>query len=405
MVKHILNIAYYEVLHILKDPILFLIVFVVPAVYAGIFGMVYYSAAITDIPVGIVNQDNSRLSRQVTEAFSNDSHFRVVKSVATYSELKKGMQKGIVRAGVVIPENFESRVSQHRPAELLTVYDGSNLIWGFNTRKNMMEVANQFSSTYTAGYLAGLSMNKNEIKNVMDTVSLNMEVWYNPTYSYVIFMFMGLMMMVIHQIGLLSVGLTVTREKERNCWIQYLSAPVSRGKIIIGKCLPYLVMNFFNYTLLLWISANLIHAKIEGSVLCIVLLGLLYDIIITFAGFFISVHAPNSLQVTRYLLLISVPLFMISGYTWPTRYIPPVLNALADLFPTTWMINGFRLATVKSFGLAEMMPTIGAMLVMAAGAVGLAYTFRKDRKLSATGLTVNCGNVYPRRAFVFRRSR
>ena len=45
MVKHILNIAYYEVLHILKDPILFLIVFVVPALYAGIFGVVYYSAA------------------------------------------------------------------------------------------------------------------------------------------------------------------------------------------------------------------------------------------------------------------------------------------------------------------------------------------------------------------------
>lgn len=403
--KHILNIAYYEVLHILKDPILFLIVFVAPMVYLGIFGAVYYSAALTDIPLGIVNQDNSRLSREVVEAFSHDKHFRVVKSVDTYAELKQGMKEGTVRAGVVIPEDFQARVSQHRQTEILAIYDGSNLIWGFNTRKNMMEVVNKFSSKYTAGYLAGMGMNKKEIKNVLDTVSLNMDVWYNPTYSYLTFMFMGLIMMVIHQLGFLSVGLTVTREKERNCWIQYLSAPVSRGKIIVGKCLPYLVMNFFNYTLLLWLSAALVNTKIQGSVTCIILLGLLYDIIITFAGFFISVHTPNSLQVTRYLMLMSVPFFMISGYTWPAHYIPPVLNVIADVFPATWMTNGFRLATVKNFGLAEMMPTFRAMLILAVASVGLAYTFRKDRKLSAEGLSVNCGNTYPRRDFVFRRPR
>lgn len=401
--KQILNIAYYEVRHIFKDPILFLIVFIAPLAYAALFGVIYYSAVLTDIPVGVVDQDNSRLSREVVEAFSHDPAFKLVPSIDSYSQLKQGMQEGTIRAGIVIPEDFEAKLSQHRQTELLTIYDGSNLIWGYNTRKDMLEVVNQFSSQFTAEYLAGISLNDNEIKNVMDTVSLKMEVWYNPTYSYLTFIFMGLIMMIIHQLGLLSAGLTVTREKERNTWIQYLSAPVSRMRIVIGKCLPYLIMNFFNYTLLLWVSACLVNVKIEGDLACIILLGLVYDIIITFIGFFISVHAPNSLQVTRYLMLLSVPFFMLAGYTWPARSIPQVLNAIADLLPSTWMANGFRLATVKNYGMAEMMPTFAVMLIMAAVAVALAFTFRKDRKLQENGLNVNCGTAYPRRPFVFCR--
>lgn len=396
--RQVLNIAHYETLQIFKEKILFLMVFLVPLGYAALFGAAYASAVLSNVPVAIVDLDGSKLSRDVAAAFANSPHFRVIDAIKTYPELQEGMKNGRVRAGVVIPEHFEQDMAQHTLTRVLAIYDGSNLIWGYNTRKYLREVFNEFSAGSTASYLAGMGYTKNEIRSIMDTVSLNTEVWYNPTFSYANFLYMGLIMIILHQIGLLSVSLTITREKERKTWLQFLSAPVPAWKIFAGKALPYFVAGFFNYALLLWFAARFIHLKIGGSLALILLLGLLYDLVITAAGFFISTRAPNSLQVTRYVMLLSVPFFMISGFTWPWTHIPAFINYPARLLPSTWMVLVFRQVALKELHMSYVLPYIRALALMAVLAVLAAGTFPKRiNPRPEGGPAINNGPSYPAR--------
>lgn len=398
--RQILSIAYYEVIHIFKDRLLFLIVFFVPFLYAALFGLIYISGTLQHVPLGIVDLDHSAESRAVVSAFENTANFKVIPEVKTYAALEAGMRNGAVRAGVVIPEDYSQKLSQHQSTQILTVYDGSNLLYGYNTRKYMQTVLNTFSLEHTAAYLGGLGMTKREITNAMDSVSFRLQVWYNPTLSYVTFLFMSIVIMILHQIGLLGIGMTITREKERNSWIQYLCTAVPQWKIFVGKALPYFIVNFFNYSLLLWVSARFVNVKIGGSLAVILLLGLLFNVIIVSLGFVISLYAPNSLQLTRYVMLLSVPLFVISGYTWPSTHIPAFMNGLGKLMPYTWMVQGFRLATVKDLGLAYLGPTMLVMSTMAVVTTCLALTFSKRRKpLTETGLEVNSTIAYPRKGF------
>lgn len=380
--KQILNIAYYEVLQILKDRILLLLVIFVPLLYAALIGSVYIAGILTDIPTAVVDLDHSKLSREVVTAFKNSERFKIIPEVNTYPELEQAMKNGTVRAGIIIPEDFANNVFQHRHNEVLTVYDGSNLIWGYNIRKYALGVITDFNIKHTAAYLAGLGFTEQEIKNTLSTVSCNYEVWYNPTFSYLNFLFMGMMILVIHQIGLLTCGLTVIREKEKNTWLQFLGSTMPQWKIFLGKALPYFIANFFNYGLLLWVSANFIHVKISGSLFLIFLLGLLFNIIIVSSGFFISVHVPNSLQLTRYIMPLAVPIFIISGYTWPQTHIPFFINKLAHLLPYTWMAEGFRMVTIKELGMQYVLPNILALTIMAILSAFLALTFTKRRKPS-----------------------
>lgn len=399
-VKQILNIAHYEIMHICHERILLAMIFIIPLLYASLFGVVYVSAVLQNVPLGIVDLDHSKESRAVVEAFKNTTSFKVIPQVNTYADLETGMKNGLVRAGVVIPEDYAEKLSQHQLTRILTVYDGSNLIYGFNTRKYFQQVLNTFSADHTAAYLSGLGMTKQEITNVMDTVSYSMEVWYNPTFSYATFIFTGLILMVLQQIGLLGISLTVTREKEQNSWLQYLSAAIPPWKIFTGKALPYFIANFFNYGLLLWVSARFVDAKIEGSVSLILLLGLLFNLIVVSAGFIVSVYVPNSLLATRYLMLLSVPLFVSSGYTWPSTHIPVIINRLAQLMPYTWAAEGFRLVTVKNLGFDYIVDKIMVLAVMAAVSLFFALTFSKRRKPSVqNGLGVNGTLVYPKRDF------
>jgi ABC-2 type transport system permease protein len=384
--------------HIIRDRILFLMVFFVPLLYAVALGYVYVAGIISGVPLGIVNQDGSTFSREIVAAFENSPHFAVQQQIETYDQLEEAMNSGTVKAGVVIPEDLGEISAQHRSGKVLTVYDSSNLLWAFNTRKYLMQVIGEVNAHYTAGYLAGSGYTEQEITNTLNTVASNVEVWYNPTYSYATFMFPGLLLMIIHQLGLLTCSLSITREKEHNSWLQYLGAAIPKWKIFIGKSLPYFIANFFNYGLLIWFATHFIGAKISGSLALIILFGLIFNVIITALGFFISVHAPNSLQVTRYIMLLSVPMFMISGFTWPHSHMPAMVKYLAHLLPYTWMAQGFRAITLKELGIQYVSTSFLVLTIMAVVAVVLALSFSKRKKpFNEPGLTVNCETSYPRR--------
>ncbi|ABO51565.1 ABC-2 type transporter [Desulforamulus reducens MI-1] len=394
--KQVFNIACYETMMIFKERILFLLLFTVPLLYATVFGFVYLQGVINHVPLAVVDLDHSKLSREVRSSFANSPHFELISNIENSAQMEQAMREGKIRAAIVIPEKFEFAMQKHQPTELLGVYDASNLIWGYNTRRYIREVTTDFNTQQTAAYLAGLGISENQVKNIMNTVHLNYEVWYNPTFSYATYFYTGLLLMVIHQISLLSISLTVTREKERNTWVQYLSSCLPSWKIFVGKALPYFIVNFFNYALLLWVAAHFVNAKIGGSIGLVLLFGLLFDVIITSLGFYISVLAPNSLQVTRYLMLISVPIFMASGLTWPQTHIPFAVNALASLMPFTWMAEAFRLITVKNLPLAYLLNHLLVLLAMAGVSLGLAMNFKKSRRPpSSSGLVVNSGTNYP----------
>lgn len=374
-IKTALHIAYYEFRHIWKNPILFIIVFLAPTVYGLYFGAVYCHAVLAEIPTGIVDLDHSELSRQLTTAFSNDPYFKIVPDISSYQELEEAMHNGKVRAGIVIPENFEKKVQHNRQTEILNVYDASNLIWGLNTRKNAMEVINKFNNQYTVEYLAAAGMNEQESLRIVNAVEANVITWYNPTNSYPTYIVIGLMMMLLQQLGLMSAGLTVTREKENNTWLHFVSSGVSWPKIVLGKCLPYFLANFLNYTLVACVAFEIAGAKMEGKVCLFLAMGLIYDLVITFMGFLISLLAKQSLQVTRYLALLSLPIFIMSGYTWPSTHIPDFIKAIADIFPSTWMMQAERIITVKGLGLSYLGTDILVLLSMAAVCIIISFLY------------------------------
>ncbi len=378
--KQLWNIVHYEFLHVLKDPILILIVFIGPLFYTSLFGVIYFSAILHNVPLAIVDQDHSALSREIGLAFANDNSFKVNPEITSYEEMETGMRNGTLRAGIVIPPDFEQSLYKHYPTQILAVYDASNLIWGLNSRKYIREVINDFSTQQTAMHLASAGFSPKEIDNIINSVECNVTVWNNPTYSYVNYLFMGLMMIAVHQLGLFGVCLAVTREKERKSWIHFIAASIPAWKIALGKSLPYLIMNFFNYSLILWVSSRFVQVKIEGCVVLLILLGILYVITVTFAGFIISLYSTNSLQATRYLMLLSVPLFMISGYTWPRAYIPEILNYIAVLFPSTWMVLGFRMVSINTAGLELLWPTLLVMSIFAVLTAYFALNFKKEIK-------------------------
>ena len=85
--KTVYDIACYEVLQILKDRLLTLIVFATPLAYAFLFGAVYYAAVLNQIPLAIVDQDQTALSREIRQSFAYSPSFRVIDGINSYADM------------------------------------------------------------------------------------------------------------------------------------------------------------------------------------------------------------------------------------------------------------------------------------------------------------------------------
>ena len=91
--KQILNIAHYEIVHILKERILVLMVFIIPLLYTSLFGMIYYSSTLQHVQLGIVDLDHSADSRAVGSAFENTSNFKVIPECDYLCGFRGGYEK------------------------------------------------------------------------------------------------------------------------------------------------------------------------------------------------------------------------------------------------------------------------------------------------------------------------
>ena len=102
----ILNIAYYEIVHILRSKILPLMVFVVPVAYAALFGL-FICQDIDRYPCGRGGSGQLGFEPGGNNGFSNSPKFEIKEEFESYAQLRRSMEEGRVRAGVIIPQGFE----------------------------------------------------------------------------------------------------------------------------------------------------------------------------------------------------------------------------------------------------------------------------------------------------------
>ena len=75
--------------------------------------------------------------------------------------------------------------------------------------------------------------------------------------------------------------------------------------------------------------------------------------------------AKDAVDAARFGMIIALPSFVISGYTWPLEAMPVVLQKLARLLPQTWFFQGINYLTFKNPGWGYMSQYFYALLIIA----------------------------------------
>jgi ABC-2 type transport system permease protein len=194
----------------------------------------------------------------------------------------------------------------------------------------------------------------------------------------------------------LLTGVSFLRERTGGTLERLMATPVTRGEVVVGYALGFLLFATLQVAVLLaWVLGQATVPAIgplpeftlglgvasQGSALLAFLVVLLLALGAVALGIFLSTFARTELQVIQFIPLVLVPQFLLSGVLFPVSTLPEVLQPLVKLMPLSYAVDGLRQVFVRGadLGVPELQLDL---LVLSGVAVFFAtiasFTIRRD---------------------------
>jgi ABC-2 type transport system permease protein len=367
MLRRTLAIAVKELLQLRRDPRTALTLLGMPMVMLLIYGYAL-SFDVQHIRFAVVNQDGTRTSRDVAQAFLQSGYFDLVSQGRDPRVLDALFDSGRIQAALVIPTGYGSDLAARRSTTLQFVLDGSDS----QTATTILGYARQIVGSVSP------VIRKNARDAAVAPVPL---VWYNPDLSSARFLVPGLLAFILMVTSVIATALAVVREKERGTMESLRATPLVAIELLIGKTLPYLLLASGAAAGALVIARLLFDVNVRGSLVWLAAVTLLFLAASLGWGVLVSTVAETQ-QVAFQLGLLSsmLPTFILSGFIFPISSMPPALQVITHLVPARYFLVALRAIILKGAGPEVWWNQAVGLLVYSAAVLAVA-TARTVRSL------------------------
>jgi ABC-2 type transport system permease protein len=360
----LLAVARKEVVQIVRDARSLIIVVLMPAVLVLLFGY-GVNLDLTGMPVYVLDQDGSQQSQDMLKHFQASEYFHVERVVNSYPELRRALDDGHAKMGIVIPWDFSQRLSDGRPVVVQALVDGSD--------DNTANVLIGYTQAVVQGYSAQIQMDWLHARGLSiqpAAMSVATRTWYNEDLESSAFIIPGVLALVMSVIGAFLTSLTIAREWERGTMEQLISTPVTAMEIMLGKLAPYFVLGMLDTVISATIAIYWFHVPFRGSWITLMGASALFMVVVLAMGFLISVLAKNQFAASQIALLITfLPAFLLSGFLFSIEQMPIALQWITRVLPARYYVSAlkdiFLKGTPARLLSAELIPLAVFALVLA----------------------------------------
>lgn len=322
--------------------------FMAPVFYALLIGFTYQSGKVENIPVILVNHDNTPLSNQVVEMLQDSKSLKILNYISEPANLKDETIKTEAAAVIVIPERFEAMMLQKKYPEVNVYVNTSNVLTANFATKAIQQILGTFSAGAEIKALQKKGMNADIAKTQFEPFKANYITLFNTTSNYLIFMWPAMMAVVLQQVILLAMAVTFSEEFKRESFLKDFAGKEKYAIVVMTiKCLPIWI--FANFNILFFYLCSL-YFKIPAPdhIGNFFLLTAAFVIAATNLGVLVSILVPDALKATQILMVIASPAFIISGFTWPSYAMPEFIKSFTAIIPLTPYLEALKIMVVQN---------------------------------------------------------
>ena len=303
-----------------------------------------------DLPIGVVDLDNSATSRGLVRNLDAMQNSRVMYHFASVTEARNAMQEGKVYAYLYIPEGTAAKLLAGRQPKISYYYTMTCLTAGSMASKDLKTIATLGSAAVGQAMLSAKGATSSQIKAALQPVNIDAHMIANPqgsyNYSLTTVFVPGILMLFMALLSAYALGMELKFDTGKE-WLARADGNILVA--IIGKYLVHALVFLLIIFLYQYYIFNVLHFPRLSGVWSIVRLTLLQ--VAASLGF--GIFAFGLMPSLRMSMSISSLWFVLGmsmcGSAFPVMGMDPPLQAMSWLFPLRhyWMLyqvtvlNGF----------------------------------------------------------------
>ena len=308
-----------------------------------------------DLPIGVVDHDNSATSRSLIRNLDAMQNSRVVYRFASVTEARNAMQEGKVFAYLYIPEGTAAKLMAGRQPDISYYYTMTCMTAGSMASKDLKTISMLGSAAVGQATLSAKGATKEQIRTALQAVTIDAHMIANPqgsyNYSLTTVFVPGILMLFMALLSAYALGMEMKFDSGKE-WLARAGNNILvaiLGKYIVHALVFMLVLFSYQYYIF-----NVLHFPHLGGVWSIVRLTLLQVAASIGFGIFAFGLMPSlrmSMSISSLWMVLGISM---CGSAFPVAGMDPPLQAMSWLFPLRhyWMLyqatvlNGFPVIDV-----------------------------------------------------------
>ncbi len=346
MFTRILAVTRKEVRQLKRDKRMLYVLFGFPVFLLIIFGYAV-NFDVYHIKTAVYDQDKTNLSRNFINELTSSEYFDLTGYINNEDEIRNILDTKKAACVIVFPQNFSQKFYSNQNVQVQILIDGVDA----NT-------ASQIKGYVTAAVASYSQHIQTEVlavgrKNSYIPIDIHPSFWFNPALKSTVFLIPGLIVMILIITAVISISLSVVREKERGTIEHINVSPLTTLEMLIGKTIPYIIISLFIASFILFAGFLLFGTTVKGSFLLLFISTLIFLFASLTLGIIVSSIANNQ-QVAYQLASLTtlLPSTLLSGFVFPIESMPRVLQWITNLTPAKFYLIILRDIMLKGVGLS-----------------------------------------------------
>jgi ABC-2 type transport system permease protein len=340
------GIIWKEFTQMRRDRLTFAMMLGIPLLQLTLFGYAINSDP-RHLPAAVLLADQGPQGRTLLYAMKNSTFFDFVRQVKTETEGRELLERGQVLFVINIPENFTRDLWRGDRPEVLVEADATDPVATSTALGSLGPLFDAALQNDLKGSLAPLA-------GTSGPIDLRVHALYNPEVVTQYNIVPGLMGVILTMTMVMITGLAITRERERGTMENLLSMPTRPSEVLIGKIVPYILVGYIQVAVILIAASFLFHVPMEGSIILLGVVALVFIAANLAMGITFSTIAKNQLQAVQMTFFFFLPSILLSGFMFPFRGMPRWAQMLGEVLPLTHFLRIVRGILLKGNGVTDV---------------------------------------------------
>jgi ABC-2 type transport system permease protein len=309
----------------------FSLLFLAPLIYGIYYPQPYLNQILRKLPIAVVDNDLSDLSRRMVETLDASGALSVVIRTRTLADARTAIDRGKAFAAVEIPAGTERDVLKGITAHIPIYADATYLFMFRSTASGVATAVGALTSELASrGARSDGSLVKAKLAS-SNPADVLLQPIFNPVGGYASYIVPAAFMLILQQTLLIGAAMLTGTALARGG---------SAFAGVFGRGIAHLTIYLPALALYLIVLPRIYGFSTLGQLPQLFALATIFLLATSFMGQAIGAWFTRPENATLLLLATSLPQFFTTGFAWPREAIPEAATTLGRIFPADFAIDG-----------------------------------------------------------------